>query len=98
MYNLLLETIQSFMVSVIMTYVSRQIPTTISYEVFLSYLGLGLGRNTASLGRLISDYTPYMNAYPHLFWTPVLIMASISVSLYIVGQRFADAADPRTHM
>ncbi|MBQ1448027.1 MAG: ABC transporter permease [Erysipelotrichaceae bacterium] len=97
-WNMITKNILPYLVSVIMTYVSRQIPSTISYEVFLSYLGLGLGRDTASLGRLISDYTPYMNSYPHLFWTPVLIMASISVSLYIVGQRFADAADPRTHM
>lgn len=92
------KNILPFLISVIMTYVAREIPVLISYEVFLSFLGLGLGQQHASLGRMISQYTSYMNGYPHLFWIPVLIMASISVSLYIVGQAFADAADPRTHM
>jgi oligopeptide transport system permease protein len=39
-----------------------------------------------------------MNGYPHLFWIPVSVLAIISISLYIVGQKLADAADPRTHM
>ena len=43
-------------------------------------------------------YTSYMRGYPHLFWIPVGVLAIISISLYIVGQRLADAADPRTHM
>ena len=81
-----------------MTYISRTIPAYISSEVFLSYMGLGLGAKNASLGKLISQYTSYMNSYPHLFWIPVLILATISISLYIVGQRLSDAADPRTHM
>ena len=81
-----------------MTYVAREIPTVISYEVFLSYLGLGLGTTNASLGRMISMYTSFMKGYPHLFWIPVSVVAIISISLYIVGQKLADATDPRTHM
>ena len=87
-----------YLISVIMTYVSRQIPSLISYEVFLSFMGLGLGTTNASLGQSISMYTSYMNGYPHLFWIPVSVLAIISISLYIVGQKLADAADPRTHM
>ena len=63
-----------------------------------SYMGLGLGTTNASLGQSISLYTSYMRGYPHLFWIPVSVVALISLSLYIVGQRLADAADPRTHM
>ena len=92
------KNILPYLISVIMTYVSREIPSLISYEVFLSYMGLGLGTNYASLGRAISQYTSYMNGYPHLFWIPVGVLAIISISLYIVGQKLADAADPRTHM
>ncbi len=87
-----------YLISVIMTYISRMIPSLISYEVFLSYMGLGLGVTKASLGRMISIYTSYMNGYPHLFWIPVTVLALLSISLYIVGQKLADAADPRTHM
>ncbi len=97
-WTIITKNILPYLVSVIMTYISREIPTIISYEVFLSYLGLGLGTTNASLGRMISMYTSYMQGYPHLFWIPVSVVAIISISLYIVGQKLADATDPRTHM
>lgn len=96
--TMIVKNILPYLISVIMTYVSREIPSLISYEVFLSYMGLGLGTTKASLGRSISQYTSFMTGYPHLFWIPVLVLAIISISLYIVGQKLADAADPRTHM
>lgn len=96
--TIITKNILPYLISVIMTYVSREIPSLISYEVFLSYMGLGLGATIASLGKIISQYTSFMNGYPHLFWIPVGVLAIISISLYIVGQKLADAADPRTHM
>ena len=95
--TMITKNILPYLISVIMTYVSRHIPALISYEVFLSYLGLGLGTTHASLGRTISLYTAFMKGYPHLFWIPVGVLAILSISLYIVGQKLADAADPRTH-
>ena len=86
-----------YLISVIMTQVSRMIPSYISYEVFLSYLGLGLGSTYASLGRSISQYTSYIDGHPNLFWIPIAVVAIISLSLYIVGQKLADATDPRNH-
>ena len=97
-WTMITKNILPYLISVIMTYTSREIPANISYEVFLSFLGLGLGQENASLGRMISQYTTYMNAYPHLFWIPVSVLAIISISRYIVGQALADASDPRTHM
>ncbi len=97
-WTMITKNILPYLISVIMTYISRQIPALISYEVFLSYMGLGLGMTSASLGRTISLYTSFMKGYPHLFWIPVGVLAIISISLYVVGQRLADAADPRTHM
>ena len=97
-WTMIVKNILPYLISVIMTYISRQIPALISYEVYLSYMGLGLGTTNASLGRSISMYTSYMKGYPHLFWIPVGVLAIISISLYIVGQKLADAADPRTHM
>lgn len=96
-WTMITKNILPYLISVIMTYISREIPSLISYEVFLSYMGLGLGSTIASLGKIISQYTAYMNGYPHLFWIPVSVLAIISISLYIVGQKLADAADPRTH-
>lgn len=96
--KILVHNILPYLVSVLVTSVSRDIPMYISYEVFLSYLGVGLDRKTASLGRMIEEYSGYMTSKPHIFWMPVFICALISISLYIVGQTLADASDPRTHM
>lgn len=96
-WTMITKNILPYLISVIMTYVSREVPSLISYEVFLSYMGLGLGSSIASLGKIISQYTSFMNGYPHLFWIPVSVLATISISLYIVGQKLADASDPRTH-
>lgn len=95
--TMITKNILPYLVSVIMTYISRTIPSYISYEVFLSYLGLGLGATYASLGRSISMYTSFIEGHPNLFWTPIVVVAIISISLYIVGQKLADATDPRNH-
>ncbi len=97
-YKVLIHNVMPYLISVIVTSVSRDIPNYISYEVFLGYIGIGLKEEEASLGRMIQEYAQYMQSYPHIFWIPVFISALISVSLYIVGQTLADASDPRTHM
>ncbi len=61
-------------------------------------MDLGLDERVPSLGRLISKYTSFMSAYPHMFWIPVAVLATVTVSLYLVGQFLADASDPKTHM
>ena len=97
-FRIITHNIFPYLISVIMTGVSRDIPSFISYEVFLSYIGVGLSEKDISLGRLIENGSAYMTSAPHLFVIPVFISALISVSLYIVGQTLADASDPRTHM
>ncbi|MFZ2584859.1 MAG: oligopeptide ABC transporter permease OppC [Enterococcus aquimarinus] len=96
--RMIFRNILPYLTSIIVTDVSRSLPAFISYETFLSFLGVGLSANVPSLGRLISQYTNNMGNYPYLFWIPVTVLALVSVSLYIVGQTLADAADPRTHM
>lgn len=87
-----------FMVSVIMTMASTSLPGFISYEVFLSFLGIGLSASTPSLGRMIAQYSNNMTDDAYLFWIPVVILALITMALYLVGQALADASDPKTHM
>lgn len=87
-----------YLISVIMTVVAGEIPSAISLEATLSFLGLGLSVDVPSLGRMISKYSNYFNGYPHLFWAPVLTLAAVTISLYVIGQALADASDPRTHM
>jgi len=95
--RMITRNILPFLTSVIVTLLSREIPSIISSESFLSFLGVGLPPQITSLGKLISIYITYYGTYPYLFWIPVAVLASLSVSFYIVGQTFADASDPKTH-
>lgn len=97
-YKIILNNVLPYLVSVIITSVSRDIPLFISTEVALSYMGVGLSEEIPSLGKMIQQYAPYMTSASYLFWIPVFTAAIVSVSLYIVGQALADASDPRTHM
>ena len=92
------KNILPFMTSVIVTLIATEIPSYISYEVFLSYIGMGL--SDMSLGKLIEAAKSAMitPGWGWEFWTPVAVAAIIAVVLYVVGQNLGDASDPRTHM
>ena len=96
--KIVMHNILPYLVSVLVTSLSRDIPSFISYEVFLSFIGVGLTQAEASLGRIVQEHSLYMQSAPYLFLIPVCLTALISVSLYIVGQTLADASDPRNHM
>lgn len=93
-----LKNILPFMTSVIVTLLATEIPSYISYEVFLSYIGMGL--KDMSLGRLIFEAESAMvtPGWEFEFWSPVAVASIITVVLYVVGQNLGDASDPRTHM
>ncbi len=92
------KNILPFMTSVILTLVATEIPSYISYEVFLAYIGMGI--SDMSLGRLIFEAENAMltPGWEMEFWSPVVVAGIISVVLYVVGQNLGDASDPRTHM
>jgi len=97
-WNIVKNNILPYLISVIVTSVSRDVPSFISMEVFLAWLGIGVGEKTPSLGKTISGNRTFMTNTPYLFWIPVAVSAVITISLYVAGQSLADAADPRTHM
>lgn len=92
------KNILPFMTSVILMLVATEIPSYISYEVFLAYIGMGI--SDMSLGRLIFEAENAMltPGWEMEFWSPVVVAGIISVVLYVVGQNLGDASDPRTHM
>jgi oligopeptide transport system permease protein len=92
------KNILPFMTSVIVTLAATEIPSYISYEVFLSYIGMGL--SDMSLGKLIEAAKSAMitPGWEIEFWAPVAVASIIAVVLYVVGQNLGDASDPRTHM
>ena len=92
------KNILPFMTSIIVTLLATEIPSYISYEVFLSYIGIGL--SDMSLGKLIevSQNAMQTPGWGFEFWSPVAVASIITVILYVVGQNRGDASDPRTHM
>ena len=93
-----MKNILPFMTSVIVTLLATEIPSYISYEVFLAYIGMGMSE--MSLGRLIyaAEGAMVTPGWEFEFWSPVAIASVITVVLYVVGQNLGDASDPRTHM
>ena len=92
------KNILPFLTSVIVTLLATELPSYISMEVFLSYIGAGLSADVPSLGRMIQEAQSAFLTYPWEFWPPVAIAAAITIILYVLGQNLADASDPRTHM
>lgn len=97
-FTIAMKNILPFMTSVIVTLAATEIPSYISYEVFLSFLGMGM--SDMSLGRLIGAAQSAMvtPGWEFEFWSPVVVVSIITVVLYVVGQNLGDASDPRTHM
>lgn len=99
-YRIILKNLLPYLVSVIMLRIALAIPGAIGYEVFLTYIGLGLPLDTPSLGNLINEGRLIMMSpslrYQLIF--PAIVLSIVTISFYILGNAFADAADPRNHV
>ncbi|MDR2137880.1 MAG: ABC transporter permease [Synergistaceae bacterium] len=88
------------LVSVIMMRTVLAVPLAIGQEVFLTYIGLGLPVSIPSLGNLINEGRIVMMSpslrYQLIF--PASILSLITIAFYVIGNAFADAADPRNHL
>ena len=91
-----IKNILPFLTSVIVTLAAAEIPSYISMEVFLSYIGMGMSDTT--LGKLIENSQKVMAINAWEFWSPVLLSSIVTIVLYVLGQNLGDASDPRTHM
>lgn len=88
-----------YLVSVIVMRIALSIPGTIGWEVFLTYIGLGLPINIPSLGNLLNEGRRVMMAPSLRFQLifPAVVLSVITISFYVLGNAFADASDPRNH-
>ncbi|MGL4624799.1 MAG: ABC transporter permease [Culicoidibacterales bacterium] len=75
--------------------VSFSIPSTIFFESFLAFLGLGLPAPLPSLGILISDGFKSMLLYPHMLLIPALVLTALMISFNLLGNGLRDAFDPK---
>lgn len=83
------------LVAPIVVATSLALPGFVALEAGLSFLGLGL-TSIPSLGKMISDATPYYADYPLYLWAPIAIFVLITLSLNLLGDSIRDAFDPRT--
>lgn len=97
-WRVLVKNIFPYLVSVVILRLALSIPGTIGLESTLSYLGLGLGAETPSLGLLLRNARNYFLNFPYLLVYPAVIVSLIAVTFYLVGNAFSDAADPRNHV
>ncbi len=97
-WRILTRNVLPYMTSVIVTLAAAEIPSYISYEVFLSYIGMGISQ--MSLGKLIQSAQSAMltPGWGMEFWSPVAVASAITVVLYVIGQNLGDASDPKRHV
>lgn len=97
-WRVLTKNILPYLISIIILRLALSIPATIALESTLSYLGLGLGIETPSLGILLRNARNYFLERPYLLIFPAVIVSLITITFYLVGNAFSDAADPRNHV
>jgi oligopeptide transport system permease protein len=79
----------------VVIYATLTIPQMISFESFLSFLGLGVQEPLASLGSLINDGAQEMESAPWMLLVPAVFLVTLLVCLNLVGDGLRDALDPR---
>lgn len=70
------------------------IPGYISYEAFLSFIGLGVNPPTPSWGGMISEGAPSISTYPNQAILPALALFLLMFAFNFLGDGLRDALDP----
>lgn len=71
------------------------IPVYISYEAFLSFIGLGVNPPTPSWGAMINDGAEAIATYPFQALFPALALFFVMFAFNFLGDGLRDALDPR---
>ncbi len=98
--RIILRNLLPYLVSVIMLRMALSIPGAIGSEVFITYIGLGVPATIPSLGNLINVGRSLMMS-PNLRYQliyPTIILSIVTISFYVIGNAFSDAADPKNHL
>ena len=98
--RIIVKNLLPYLVSVITLRMALSIPGAIGSEVFITYIGLGLPVDLPSLGNLINEGRKLITSaalrYQLIF--PAIVLSIVTISFYIIGNAFADAADPKNHV
>lgn len=81
--------------SIIITWISMDIPGYIFDEAFLSFLGLGVQPPKTSLGALVSTGQGVMTNHPYQLFIPGAIICIIVLAFNVFGDGLTNALDPK---
>jgi oligopeptide transport system permease protein len=93
---ILLRHIVPNLAGTVAVYATLTIPELITFESFLSFLGLGVQEPRASLGSLISEGARQMLTAPWMLLVPAGILIVLLLCFNILGDGLRDALDPAT--
>jgi oligopeptide transport system permease protein len=78
-------------------YATLTVPELITYESFLSFLGLGVQEPLASLGSLINEGARQMLTAPWMLLVPAALLFTLLLCFNLLGDGLRDALDPAAH-
>ena len=99
-WRIMVKNLLPYLVSILTLRMALAIPAAIGNEVFITYIGLGVPLEVPTLGNLINSGQTFINepTLNYQLFLPVLILSIVTISFYVVGNSFADAADPKNHV
>ena len=94
---ILLRHIVPNLAGTVAVYATLTVPELITYESFLSFLGLGVQEPRASLGSLINEGARQMLTAPWMLLVPAALLFTLLLCFNLFGDGLRDALDPAAH-
>lgn len=94
---ILLRHIVPNLAGTVAVYATLTVPELITYESFLSFLGLGVQEPLASLGSLINEGARQMLTAPWILLVPAGLLFTLLLCFNLLGDGLRDALDPAAH-
>jgi oligopeptide transport system permease protein len=94
---ILLRHIVPNLAGTVAVYATLTVPELITYESFLSFLGLGVQEPLASLGSLINEGARQMLTAPWMLLVPAALLFTLLLCFNLLGDGLRDALDPSAH-
>lgn len=83
------------MLPTLLVYTTLLIPSNITAEAALSFLGVGIKEPTSSWGRMISDASQWIESNPLYLFFPGMALFITVLAFNLLGDSVRDALDPR---
>jgi peptide/nickel transport system permease protein len=79
----------------ILVYTTLILPTNVSAEAALSFLGVGVKAPTPTLGNILTDSVNFLQPDPTFFFLPGLFIFAFVLACNLLGDGLRDALDPK---